>query len=129
MQALTRLEYGDGLHVNADIVTAYRLDETNFVYVIEVYNGKDTKRIVTQTIKTLQAIYEGATAQKLGIEQTSRLLLVFENESILRASMQRLQAELSDFDDPHSVIFAKTSESVKNSFSSNWVDLSGVCWI
>ena len=132
MTVATRLDFEDEqknkVHINPDMLAGYYLNNKPYLFAIEIYNGKDTQRVIEQVKKVFIAIYEGSTAQKFPVKKSSRLLLVFEHEAILKATLQRVKPILSDFEDPDSVIFANTSESMKKDFGANWIDLNGKFW-
>lgn len=129
MTVATRLDFEDEekkkVHINPDMLAGYFINSKPYLFAIEIYNGKDTKRVIEQVKKVFIAIYEGATIPKFPEKKSCRLLLVFEHESILQATLQRIKTILSDFEDPESVIFANTSEGIKKDFGTNWIDLSG----
>lgn len=124
LQTATRLDLSDGTHLNADILTGYYLNQKPYLFTIEVYNGRNTKRIIEQIHKTFNVIYEGvAIKKKFGIEKTCRLLLVFEHETILQATKERVKTLLNEFESPERFVYFKTSQLMQKDFASTWLSL------
>lgn len=65
-------------------------EEGRKLYLIELYNGKDTQRVVQQLGKHAQAIREGSPAKAFGLEVNPLVLSAFEHASIRDAVIKRL---------------------------------------
>lgn len=58
-------------------------------YCMEMCNGKDTKRILTQLYKHTVAMQEGVIAQHYGLAQNYRVLLLFSKPGAMEAVLKR----------------------------------------
>jgi len=104
----------DGICITYD----YEIDEKN-IYLIEMYNGKDTIRVLQQLAKHSRAIAVGSPAKRFGIAKNPNILCVFEFESSKQAVMKRLLTNerfkpLADF------FFFASLEDLKKDFIHAW---------
>jgi hypothetical protein len=105
-----------------DIITKFRYKNEPYLFFIEQHNGKDTKKLMKQLYYHLLAIEQGAGAEKYQINKSHRVVVVFEFESILKATIERL-GKIEDFKGFEKFFIFKTSQSLKSNFFDEWIDI------
>jgi hypothetical protein len=99
-------------------------DHKQRLFALEVYNGRDTKRIHKQLAKHLQAQAEGAVALAYGLRLPYRVLLTFETENALQAVLKRIREDpLFAASEPYFAF--STLEAIRGDFARNWWFFSG----
>ncbi len=111
-----------GGYIIPDIVIKFLYQNKPYLFFMEQHNGKDTKKLLKQLYYHLLALEEGKGAEKYKLEKNHRVAIVFEFESILKATLERLQ-EIEDFKGFEHFFIFKTNESLKKEFFSNWITL------
>ena len=126
LSGVTRLLFSDGTHIEPDAIFGYRNGQDKpYLYILEVFNGNDTKRVVQQLTKASQAIIEGLAGDKYHMPVATRLLATFENESNMKAVIERLsQDENFQFDGIDKFFFFALAETIKEDFGV-WLNLKG----
>lgn len=94
------------------------------LFALEVYNGRDTKRVHKQLAKHLQAQAEGAVAEAYGLRLPYRVLMTFETENAMQAVMRRIRDD-SQFADSEPYFAFSTLENVRRDFARGWWFYSG----
>ena len=102
-----------------DIVTKIKYKNEPYLFFIEQHNGKDTKKIMKQLFYHLLSIEEGTGAEKYNTEKSQRVLIIFEFENILKATIERL-SKISDFKGFEKFFIFKTNEELEKDFFKNW---------
>lgn len=95
------------------------------LFLLEVYNGKGTKRVLSQMEKHAYAIGKGSPSQKYAFDKGHRVLSVFEFDSIKTATIIRMQqenlfAELKDH-----FLFKSLETLNPDTFYSDWQNMGG----
>lgn len=125
IKSATYMELPDGSHYSPDGLFAYEKSSgKKFLYLLEVYRGKDTQRTFSQLLKGLQATSEGVPSQKYGLTVANRILATFEHEGNLEAVRTRLRH------DPwartaEKFIFFGVDEVIQRHFPTGWRDITG----
>lgn len=70
-----------GSFLVTDAVFKIETPSSNHLFLIEIHNGKDTKRLLSQIDKHQKALYKGAPSIKYGFDKANRVAIVFELES------------------------------------------------
>lgn len=93
------------------------------LFLFELYNGKDTKRVIEQLGKHQEALELGTATERYKHDRAHRVLCVFEHRGELEAVARRMQQH-HDFTDTKAHYLFKTLEQVRNgeSFFTNWLD-------
>ena len=93
---------------------------------MEMYNGKDTGRVVRQLHKHAQALSFKCTHRQFNIDtdRSYTIVLIFQYESIMRATIERIQEE-GAFQNIARYFLCKTIEDVNKNQLDKWVDLNG----
>ena len=102
-----------------DIVTKIIYNNEPYLFFIEQHNGKDTKKLMKQLLYHLISIEEGTGAEKYKIEKSQRVLVIFEYESILKATIERL-SKIANFEGVEKFFIFKTNEDLKKDFFNGW---------
>ena len=125
LEAKTKIPLGENQFFMPDgvMVTIDETEDRN-LYLIEMYNGKDTLRTLQQLAKHSKAIALGTPAQKFGIRKNPAILCVFEYESSKQAVIKRLQSNerfspIADF------FFFASLEDLQKNFVHSWYNLKG----
>ena len=121
----TAIIYEGKKTLKADIVFLLLIKKQKELYLLELENGKDTKKAVEKCINHGKAILKGSANEKYNIKKGYRTLWVFEHESILVATLERLQQN-SFFDRMNEFFLFKSLEQIKDSdFFEGWRNVAG----
>lgn len=123
LQALTKIELNEGKdYIIADAISMFESPERKYLFSLEVYNGKDTKRIVKQLKKHIIALSEGKPSLQYNFKRGSKVIVIFELESTMKAVIERLNQddEFEGFDD---YFLFKTIDNLKKDFFNHWFNL------
>lgn len=105
---ITRIQQGDKLKL----------------FAIEMHRGNNTKRIVAQLNRNIDAMAQGIFNQRYDHPTANFLLSVYEKPSILEAVRNRMLA-VKDFEAFERLILFSTLDQVKADFSSHWIYANG----
>lgn len=122
----TKLDLPDGSFIIPDGVLKYKKsDQSDVLFLLEVYKGKDTKRVIQQVRKLIYAIYNGVPSRKYNYDKSARLLLLFETEKALKSAITRIKQDeyLQQFEHLEKCIFSRDLDSIEKNFATHWVDL------
>jgi hypothetical protein len=127
IQNKTRLDLPDGQNISPDGIIKYTTPNNSFLYCMEMYNGKDTKRVNEQVRKLIYATFEGIPSIKYKHNKANRNLIVFEHENYQRSAIERIKNDpyLVQFDGLDQFLLFSTISKVKKDFSGSWVTLNG----
>lgn len=114
-----------GAFIIPDIVAKvrYKNEKIPYLFFVEQHNGKDTKKIMKQLFYHLIAMAEDEVFEKYNIERNQRVLVVFEFESILKATLERL-SKIGDFIGFEKYFLFKTNAEIEKDFFNGWYDLN-----
>ena len=93
LKAKTKLIFADGSFFIPDAIMKLRVDGEIKIYTFEIYNGKDTKRVMQQLQKHILSLQEGLPSIALDEKKGSKVLLLFDSISCMRAVMARIESE------------------------------------
>lgn len=127
IQNKTRLDLPDGQNISPDGIIKYKTPNNSFLYCMEMYNGKNTKRVNEQIRKLIYATFEGIPSIKYGHHKANRNLIVFEHENYQRTAIDRIKNDpyLVQFEGLDQFLLFSTISKVKKDFNSSWVTLNG----
>ncbi|CAA6810859.1 MAG: Unknown protein [uncultured Campylobacterales bacterium] len=114
-----------GGYIIPDIVTKFTYKNEPYLFFIEQHNGKDTKKLLKQLYFHLLALEEGKGAEKYQMQKNHRVAVIFEFESILKATLERIQ-NINEFKGFEKFFIFKTNESLNKSFFNDWIDLKRI---
>lgn len=127
LQTKTRIKIGEDSYIDPDGIFAYRTIQGDKLFVLEVANGVDTKRIVKQLKNVVFASYEGIISEKYGVKTTPKVLLIFEHESTLQAVVSRVANDeyLNRFEELKNYVFISTHAQVSQDWRDSWRNIEG----
>ena len=125
--AITRIEFGNNLFLDADAILIYENHEQKpKIILIETYNGDDTKRTVGQLRKHSYAVKHGLAAKKYNIHAPTRVCSTFETKEAMQAVIERLKDdEYFQFKNIELYFYFAVADDVITDFDTAFVDLSG----
>ncbi len=91
LEAKTKISLGDELFYIPDGIMITQVEQIRKLYLIELYNGKDTLRVINQLSKHVKAIALGTASKKFNIQANPIVLCVFEHDSNKTSVVKRLQ--------------------------------------
>ena len=94
------------------------------LYCLEMYNGRDTKRVLKQLRQYLQALTLGSPSIKYNFKRGNRVLCVFEFPSIMKSVLGHLEKEQA-YQNMKPYFLFKSLEEIEHNFFENWIDISG----
>lgn len=121
LQSITRLGFKNGTYIEPDAIFMSEGQGKKCFYILEVCNGKDTKRHVEQIRQNVYAIYNGIPTDKYKQNKNPRLLCTFETENQLELALDKMsedayfQAEWIE-----KAVFLNVAGQIWQSFPENW---------
>jgi DNA-binding MarR family transcriptional regulator len=91
LESKTKISLGSDLFFMPDGIMVTQYGNSKTLYLLEMYNGKDTLRTLQQLAKHAKTIALGTASQKFGIQSNPFILCAFEYESSKIAVVKRLQ--------------------------------------
>jgi hypothetical protein len=127
IQSKTRFDLPNGQNISPDGIIKYSTANNSFLYCLEVYNGKDTKRVTEQIRKLAYATFEGTPSEKYGHNKANRNLIVFQYDTYKQTAIERIKQDpyLSQFDGLERFFLFNSVDSAKKNFGQPWSDLDG----
>ena len=124
LRAKTRIDLNDQKYLIADAVFMLNTKKQKELYCLEVQNGKDTKLTVNKLKdQYIEAISLGSPSDKYKFERSNRVLIVFEHESTLVATLKRLSQD-GTFAYMQRHFLFKTLDRIEP-FFENWYLING----
>ncbi|MCW3108642.1 MAG: hypothetical protein JWQ09_3148 [Segetibacter sp.] len=95
------------------------------LYLLEVYNGSDTGRVIKQMQLHLEALHIGAPTEQFNFDRGHRILCVFESLACMNAVMERLSND-SDFrDSANHFLFKPIASLEAKTLHEDWQCIDG----
>lgn len=124
LKSKTAFVYEGKKSVKPDIVFMLQTTKQKELYVVELENGKDTKKAIEKCIRHGKAILNKSANQKYNFEIGYRTLWVFEYSSIMQATMDKLRAN-PFFRNMNEYFLFKPLKDLHSDFFENRVNISG----
>lgn len=130
LKALTRIlidtdkKTGKELYILPDAVFSINDGKTDRLYLFEMVNGKDTKRVLEQIARHQFAIHKGTPTEKYEHKNANRVILLFEEETTRNAVIKRAN-ELKAYSTYKAHFLLKTYDDITKEFFSNWRNFDG----
>lgn len=122
----TRLDFGGGNFADPDGILLYDTGSKKKLWILEVFNGNDSGRVVKQLRGICYAILHGITADKYGLKLPERALITFEHEPNMKASIERMNADpYFKMDGIEGYFYFGLAEKIWGDFGKNWVKMTG----
>ena len=127
MQATTRIEFGNGHFLDPDSIIIYQKPMKKAqILLVEVYNGRDTKRVLEQLRKHVYIIKHGLAASKYQFDSITKLCCTFEHESNLTAVLKRVEHDpYFQFEGIENFFMFGLHEKAIKDFETAFVNLHG----
>lgn len=131
MHAVTRIEFGNGHFLDPDSIVIYQKPMRKAqILLIEVYNGRDTKRVIEQLRKHVYTVKHGLAASKYQLEVVTKVCCTFEHESNLQAVLKRVEIDpYFQFDGIEDYFFLGLHEKAMKNFETAFANLHGTAII
>lgn len=124
LRRLTKIPLGKYHLIPDGIFLMNTPDGKQHLFALEVYNGRDSKRVHKQLEKHMQAQAEGAISEAYGLALPYRVLMTFETEGAMKAVMSRIQGD-SQFSNSEPYFAFNTIERLREDFARSWKFFSG----
>lgn len=124
IKGLNRLTLKDGKSFIPDIITRFRLEDEEYLFVFEQHNGKNTKKLINQIQNHTYALIEKTASFKYKFPKRARVVIVFEHESIKNVTIKGLQ-KIKSLEQFHNFFIFKTNDELKQDFFNNWTLING----
>lgn len=125
LESKTKISLGNDLFFMPDGIMITQQDNNTVLYLLEMYNGKDTLRTLQQLAKHVKAIALGTASQKFDIKSNPIVLCAFEYDSSKIAVIKRLKQN-ERFTNMRSLFFFATLEQVQKDCSTAWKNIDEI---
>lgn len=116
---VNKIEIDEYNYIIPDMILLLNDGSKDYLFAFEQENGKDTGGTVKKIVKYLEVIQRGLISDKIGVEIASRVCIVFEHQSILEATANRLN-EMEELQQFKPFFIFKPQNELENDFSNNW---------
>jgi DNA-binding MarR family transcriptional regulator len=123
LEAKTKISLGEELFYIPDGIMITENSYQRKLYLIELYNGKDTLRVLQQLSKHVRAIALGTASKKFEIQDNPVVLCMFELESNKTAVIKRLETN-ERFTAMSELFFFASLETVQNNCGNAFVNVN-----
>ena len=124
LRAKTKIDTGAG-YIIPDGAGMLETPERKHLFLLEVYNGMDTKRVLEQLEKHLVAIADGSPSLKYNFDRGNFVAVVFDSLEAKNAVMKRM-GETPKFKEFKNHFKFRTIADFKNSFYDGWELFDGI---
>ena len=125
LKSKTAFLYDEGKSVKADMVFMLETKKQKELFVVELEQGKNTKKAIEKCFVHAKAILLKSANEKYGFNRGYRTLWIFEHRSIMEATIDRL-AQLSFFEHMKEYFLFKALEDIGEDFFEGWRNVAGV---
>lgn len=132
LQSKTKIQFSDEEHLIADGIALWNDPLGNqSLLALEMYNGKDTLRVINSLTQHLKALNAGTLAHKVqeqypDFNKGYRVYSVFEHPSNLKAVWDRIQGLDYFTEASHFFLFKSLQDIHERGFWNGWIDLNGI---
>ena len=123
LEAKTKIPLGEELFFIPDGIMIIEQADTRTLYLLEMYNGKDTLRTLQQLAKHVKAIALGTASKKFNITANPLVLCAFEHESSKNAVIQRLLAN-ERFTNMRKLFFFASLQDIEKDCGNAWYTIT-----
>lgn len=117
-RAKTKIDFGTQ-YLIADGACMFAANGRKYLFLLEFYNGMDTKRVIEQLHKHAVAMSDGSPSVKYGYDRGNVVTVVFEKASAKTAAMTRMRTDKA-FDAFRRHFLFKSLEAVESDFARGW---------
>ncbi len=119
-QGLNRLFLDNGKSFIPDIITKFKVNNEEYLFLFEQHNGTDVKRLIVQLYIHRQAILERIASKKYDFNKSNRVVVICEFGKVKNNVIKKLQ-KIDDFKEFYNFFIFKTNEELKEDFFNNWM--------
>jgi len=124
LEALTKVKLDDENYILADAISMFETPKRKYLFCLEVYTDKNTKRVIKQLQKHMIALSKGYPSLQFNFNRGSRVISIFEDETTMKAVINRLnlnnKEEVEEFEE---YFLFKTINQIKEDFFNHWFNL------
>lgn len=125
LKSKTAILFEDSKSLNSDMVFALQTAKQNELYLLELENGKDTKKAVNKCIQHGKAVLRGSANAKYNFERGYRTLWIFESESTMFSLIKELSGN-PFFGQMKEYFLFKSLDKVEDNFFAGWLNADGL---
>lgn len=115
-KAKNRIELENGQYIIPDIVTKFSIAQKEYLYLIEVHNGKDSNKAFTQCLQHIKAIDLASPKEKYNHPKNNRVVFIFEYESCLESVLNKMNTT-NGLKKYLNLFLFNTIDGIKNDFN------------
>ncbi len=130
LKSITRVTFDDGSFIEPDASFLYQTPERLYLMALEVHNGKDVTRLVTQLKRLSLAVSKGMITalykERYGVKTSPRILCTLETAGMLQLVQKRMGAD--PFFNPdwmQKAFLFKVAEQAWDDFANGWQNYKG----
>ncbi len=123
-RAKNKIDLEDNKYIIPDIVTKFSIDKREYLYIIEIHNGKDTNKAFIQCLQHIKAIDLESPKIKYKHSKNNRVVFIFEFESCMMALIKRMN-ETNGLKKYLNLFLFKTIDEVEEDFENGWLNFEG----
>lgn len=126
MRSVTRIDFGNEHFLDPDGIAVFDIQDKTKILMIEVYNGKGTKRVLEQLRKHCYVIKHGLAAIKYDLQVPTKTCCTFENKGNMKAVLERVVKDpYFQFVGIENYFFMGLTEKAIDDFENAFVNLAG----
>ncbi len=120
LRAKTKVDLPNGYIIPDAVFMIESVKSEKELYLVEVYNGKDTLRTLKQLKKHAEVISIGSVNEKYDFHSGYRVLSVFEHESMMEAVIERMSEDQYFKNLKAHFLFKSIADLAEGNFMENW---------
>jgi hypothetical protein len=124
LEAKNKILIGEDDYIIPDGIFMLSNADRKFLYLFEMYDGKDTKRVFEQVRKHVRATALGSPSEKYNHQHAHRIILLFEFERMKHAFLERTKNN-KYFSEVAQLFRCKSIEGINEDFFRGWENLKG----
>lgn len=119
-RAKNRIDLEGSKYIIPDIVTKFKMNNRDFLYLVEVHNGKDSNKAFNQILQHIKAIDLGSPRKKYGFEKNNRVVFIFEFESCMNVVIKKM-SEVGSLNIYVNLFLFRSIEEMRENFNVGWL--------
>jgi hypothetical protein len=125
LKSKTAVLFEDGKSLKADMIFSLETSKQKELYMLELENGKDTKKAIDKCIQHGKALLRGSANEKYGFQKGYRTLWIFESEGTMTALIKELSVN-PFFGNMKEYFLFKSLSQLESDFFGGWQNANGV---
>lgn len=119
-RAKNRIDLDEDNYIIPDIVLKFNYHQNNYIYLVEIHNGNNSNKCLTQIINHIKAIDLGTPRKKYNHPRNNRVVFIFEYESCMKSIMKKMEQD-SKFTRYINLFLFNTIKNMNCDFGNNWL--------